>query len=453
MVLKFVYNFIIANLLLHSAHTSIPFDPYEDKSLFSISWVHPNDVADMLSLHSSRYERLEMKTSANEAYTCYIPLSPYTPEEDGLEQSKDDRLPFSEILQPFFQTERCHYRVEGYWTYEMCHGRHLSQYHKDDNKGTKGSSVSSDYFLGYFDTPSDHTVPLPRVSYNGLSLPYYEVLLSRGSSCDLLGGKGREASVKYICNPHGAHNEFLLIEETSTCFYSIIFGTNFLCSISAFLTDQLQSEEIQCVAEVGLSDSGEPLSATAVKQEGLYYERNNPRKRTAATEYDDGVPFKQLKKINVDNMAERFLNGEICLQGGSSGWWKYEFCYRDYVKQIHIDKSGSQEIVLGNWEEEKHIDWFTKKQFSAKLVSANAVLHLYTGGEMCDTTGKARLVVVRMRCLQSGTIDQVNLYLEEPKVCEYQLTVESNMFCDLIGNVGDYGLFKMKKKIGIEKKE
>ena len=71
----------------------------------------------------------------------------------------------------------------------------------------------------------------------------------------------------------------------------------------------------------------------------------------------------------------------------------------------------------------------------------------------CDTTGKARLVVVRMKCLQSGSMEQVNLYLEEPKVCEYQLTVESHMFCDLISNVGDYGLFRMKKKIGIEKKE
>ncbi|KAI6646583.1 Endoplasmic reticulum lectin 1 [Oopsacas minuta] len=442
-------------LFLQPALTTIPFDPYEDKSLFSISWIHPNDVSDMVSLLSSRYERLEMRTSANEAYTCYIPLSPYTPEEEGLEQSREDSIYFSEILQPFFLTERCHYRVEGYWTYEICHNKHLSQYHKDETKGEKLGAVSSDYFLGYFDTPPDHfnIIPLPRISFNGLSLPYYEVLLGRGSSCDLLGGRAREASVKYICNPNGEHNEFLQIEEISTCFYSIIFGTSFLCRLDVFNTNQLISEEIQCIAEIETAGIGEPISATAVKQESIQYEGFSARKRPVEMEYSDGIPFKQTKRLKVDNMAERFLAGEICLQGGTSGWWKYEFCYKDYVRQFHEDKTTSQEIVLGIWDEKAHIKWFEENESSSKLVSQSTVLHYYIGGEMCQATGKARAVVVKMKCLLSGSMEQVALYLEEPRVCEYQLTVESNLFCDMIRNIGDYGLFQYKKKVEKEKEQ
>ena len=448
MVFKCLSNFIIANCLFHSVLTTLPFDPYDDKTAFSIAWVHPNDVTDLVSLHSSRYEPLKLRTAANEAYTCYIPLVPQTQEEEGLIQSREDSIQFSEVLQPFFLSDRCHYRVEGFWTYEMCHNKHLRQYHKDESKGKKESGVSSDYNLGNFNTPPDHyhTVPLPRVAYSGLSLPYYEVKLRKGSNCDLLGGRSRQASVKYICNPRGEHNELLQIEEISTCYYSVIFGTSFLCRLSAFLTSAAQSEEIQCVAETDSSDSGEPLAAAAVRGESQSFEGKGAHRTSAPAEYTDGVPFTQTAKVAGENMAYKFLAGEICLQGGGTGWWKYEFCYGDYVKQFHADKSGKQEIRLGTWDMDSHISWFDENKSRNKLISQSTVLHFYTDGDICDETGTQRVVVVKMRCVQTSSMEQVTLYLEEPKVCEYQLTVESRMFCELMESVGDHGLFQVNIK-------
>ena len=445
---KSLSNFFIANLLFHSVLTTLPFDPYDDKIAFSIAWVHPNDVTDLVSLHSSRYEPLRMRTAANEAYTCYIPLVPLTQEEEGLVQSREDSISFSEVLQPFFLSDRCHYRVEGYWTYEVCHSKHLRQYHKDESKGKKASTISSDYSLGNFETVPEHyqTLPLPRVAYSGFSLPYYEVKLSKGSTCDLLGGKSREGAVKYICNPHGEHNEFLQIEEISTCYYSVIFGTSFLCRLSAFQSGAAQSDEIQCVAETDLSDSGEPVGAAVVRQDSESFEGKSVQRRAAATEYTDGVPFKQTNKIAGGNMAHKFLSGEICLQGGGSGWWKYEFCYADYVKQFHVDKSGRQEIRLGNWDPESHINWFDENKSSSTLVSQSAVLHFYTEGDLCEETGSLRVVVVKIKCVETDSLEQVTLYLEEPKVCEYLLTVESRMFCELMESVGEHGLFHVNKR-------
>ena len=446
---KCLTNFIIANLLFHSVVlTALTFDPYDDKTTFSIAWLHPNDVTDLVSLHSSRYEALRLRTALNEAYTCYIPLAPLTPGEEGLVLSTEDRIQFSESLQPFYLSDRCHNRVEGYWTYEVCHGKQLRQYHKDESKGKKASVVSPDYTLGYFDSPPEHyqTLPLPRVAYSDLTHPYYEVKLSKGSSCDLLGGRGREASVKYICNPHGEHNEFLQIEEISTCYYSVVFGTSFLCRLSAFQSSSSLSEEIQCIAETDSSDSGEPLAAAAVRVAAEAFEWKGVQRRTAASDSTDGVPFKQAPKPAVENMAHKFLVGEICLQGGGTGWWKYEFCYGDYVNQFHVDKSGKQEIRLGTWDQDAHINWFEENRSSNKLVSQNAVLHYYPGGDMCEETGTPRAVVVKMRCVQTGSMEQVTLYLEEPKVCEYMLTVESRMFCQLMENIGDNGLFQVSMK-------
>ena len=43
--------------------------------------------------------------------------------------------------------QTCAYRLESYWTYELCHGRFLRQYHEErDGKEVK----VQEYFLGHF---------------------------------------------------------------------------------------------------------------------------------------------------------------------------------------------------------------------------------------------------------------------------------------------------------------
>ena len=66
----------------------------------------------------------------------------------------------------------------------------------------------------------------------------------------------------------------------------------------------------------------------------------------------------------------------------------------------------------------------------------------YSGGEVCDVTGKPRKIEVKMKCKQADSPSTVSLYLLEPKICEYVLGVESPLVCDILPHVDpDTGLF------------
>ena len=53
-----------------------------------------------------------------------------------------------EILEQLFATQSCAYRLEHYWTYELCHGRYIRQYHEE----REGKNVKlTEYTLGKYD--------------------------------------------------------------------------------------------------------------------------------------------------------------------------------------------------------------------------------------------------------------------------------------------------------------
>merc|ERR1712210_68546 len=66
----------------------------------------------------------------------------------------------------------------------------------------------------------------------------------------------------------------------------------------------------------------------------------------------------------------------------------------------------------------------------------------YSGGDICDVTGKPRKIEVKMKCKQADSPSTVSLYLLEPKICEYVLGVESPLVCDILPHVdSNTGLF------------
>lgn len=137
-----------------------------------------------------------------------------------------------------------------------------------------------------------------------------------------------------------------------------------------------------------------------------------------------------------------FLKGKNCLSGGS-GWWKYELCYGSYVRQYHIDKNGEQSLVLGAFNADAHIEWLQKNPHKRPLPigSRTELIHFYTDGTLCDKTGKPRQTEVRLKCPEkSSSLSSVTLYLLEPKTCEYELTVQSSLICDILDLADKNGL-------------
>lgn len=75
---------------------------------------------------------IRVTTSDKEKYECQIP------ELHVKEMQNSDKYegptPIN-LLKPLFSQKICSYRLESYWSYEVCHGRYVRQYH-EEREGT-----------------------------------------------------------------------------------------------------------------------------------------------------------------------------------------------------------------------------------------------------------------------------------------------------------------------------
>ena len=82
-------------------------------------------------------DTIPMLTRHGEKYVCTIPR------RDGKDNENDNKNSYEgqtalALLEPLFVSQSCAYRLEHYWTYELCHGRFLRQYHEErDGKTIK----------------------------------------------------------------------------------------------------------------------------------------------------------------------------------------------------------------------------------------------------------------------------------------------------------------------------
>lgn len=114
------------------------------------------------------------------------------------------------------------------------------------------------------------------------------------------------------------------------------------------------------------------------------------------------------------------------------------------MEQYHIEKDGSRtSINLGYFVKSKHLEWIENnpKKRPKPLSQRTQLSHLYSGGTVCDKTGKPRQTEVKLKCLENASsLNAVSLYLLEPKYCEYILGVESPLICDILSRADENGL-------------
>lgn len=94
------------------------------------------------------------------------------------------------------------------------------------------------------------------------------------------------------------------------------------------------------------------------------------------------------------------FNHEIFVLQGS-GWWTFEICYNDYIKQVHREKGKPDEIFfLGffNWQD--HIKWINENEKKKPNLEAkgtrNVIYHFYSSGSICEKTGEQRVTEVNI---------------------------------------------------------
>ncbi|CAK1540714.1 unnamed protein product [Leptosia nina] len=467
------------------------FKGFDDTILFTIDWpgtpAKLENIVDNKEFKVQESEKLKVKTTQKEEYECQLPVL-----KDRVSTNIEDYsgpTPF-DLLKPIFSQKICSYRLESYWSYEVCHGRHVRQYH-EDREGKQAKT--HEFFLGRW-SEEEHLKlgaeikALQEAKENfkttkveGMSLPYVEIAMSDGTICDL-SGSPRRTRVLYVCYTHGKH-EIYSMKETSTCEYEIIILSGLLCDHPQFKPKDDSENVISCLPLKGAPKKPENLIRSEFESLRFTYQsiklNNNDKDKDVLAvlkvekvEKDGETHLKfelhplaeegdiiqdtkgtaALDKpipISDDSPVRAFLNGENCLNGGT-GWWKYEFCYGQHVVQYHIDRAGERtSLILGEFDEATHLEWIRENRAKApKPVEVRtSVSHFYSNGDICDKTGKPRQTEVKLKCLEnSSSPAQVSLYLLEPRTCNYILGVESPLICEILPLADENGLIKMKPK-------
>ncbi|XP_023175325.1 endoplasmic reticulum lectin 1 [Drosophila hydei] len=466
-----------------AAHDAKDFD---DSVLYKIDF----EVPSLLNDPELGGQLRTFYTQEKEKYECLIPELE-TPKEE--EKTNQPELSPIALLQPIFSAPTCSFRIEAYWSYEICHGHHVRQYHEE----REGKNVKfQEYYLGKWseektelakktwelERKADGKPKYKTLKIDNTRYPYFEMEFTDGTMCDIIDAP-RTTMVRYVCYPHGK-DDIYSFKETSSCNYEAIILTSSLCAIPAFHAEETKEISIKCFNSQ--TDPHKPISM--LRQELSEWEESEndllvskeskaPAKLFSKTD-GDMVTFKYSgnvdkiilelmanSDIDVDNEYQQllisrsasgttpaplndltpikeFISGKNCLTGGT-GWWKYEFCYGRHVRQFHKDKNSEVELFLGYFSEESHRLWASSNpdKGARRPGFTSSIWHHYEKGTHCDRSGLPREVDVKLTCTPvttSGTA--VSMYLLEPKTCQYILVVESPIICDLMHYADDSGL-------------
>lgn len=447
------------------------FKPFDDSVLFKLAWSSGGAPEELLRKYKENALNADEAVVVNsvdlEKYICSIP-QPYI-EESSAKKEYFGQTP-RQLLQPLYQLRSCTYRIEMYWTYELCHGRYLLQYHEEKDVTRKISR--QEYYLGQYmadsvaaDEEKFDPMNPPNRKVEDQLLPYYPVRYIQGTVCDITK-KPRVTTVQYVC-VEGSKNQIYSFEEVSSCEYEIVVLTPRLCSHPAFKMEEKKELDVACYPLDG--SPSQPTALTVWEEREKWEARQQHRKILFQNKESFRQSREREKREKEDkeeqdryrredpsappttdqSLVDSFLSGDYCLYGGS-GWWKHEYCHGKQVIQFHEDpKSGRIDILLGAWKEDVHLKWISDRPHKRPLRvdgKIRQVSHYYSGGDVCDLTNQPRTVEVRLRCREAkGNSNAVTLYLLEPKSCEYILGVESEMFCALLQTADENGMLKKKE--------
>lgn len=223
----------------------------------------------------SESESIVVTSHNQEKYKCFLPK---LQEESKTEDPSTLETSALDYLEPLFIGDICSYRIETYWTYEICHGNYIKQYHEErDGK----SSKLQEYYLGKW--TKDMTAELRKTieanrneklrykKIDGLNLPYFEVEMIDGTLCDL-NNEPRTTKIHYVCYAHGK-NEIYSLKETSTCNYEIVVLTPNLCLHPKYKIQETKDNSINCVPLEGSPKKPKSLLAMEVESMKLRYQK------------------------------------------------------------------------------------------------------------------------------------------------------------------------------------
>ncbi|XP_045467077.1 endoplasmic reticulum lectin 1-like [Harmonia axyridis] len=390
-------------------------------------------------------EKFNITSSMGEKYTCAIAKN-----DEITQKEAPYKGPLAvEFIEHLFNKGICSYRLDPYWTYELCHGKHIRQYHEilDDSM-----LMLQQYTLGRMGTKeremvirrkkeeerrkmqnSTHTIKTKRV--DNRDLPFVEIAMTEGSVCEHNKRKLRRSNVYYICDMKGNH-DIHTVKEVTSCVYEIIISTPLLCAHPKYRPKRIAGTTITCYAK-------EKSPKVPYNLAKIYWERKRIIENAARGEgrmefitYD--------KNSNVDNLeVGDFLSGKNCISGGT-GNWRFEFCYGRYINQYTYGILGIRTtICLGKFNLNKHLEWIRSRPYKRPkpLGYRTYITQFYTDGSVSNITGRPRQTEVKLKCIENTTHkDALVMYLHEINFGKYLLGIESPILCQVVPKADEDGL-------------
>ena len=339
------------------------------------------------------------------------------------------------IIMPLYA--HCVKRKTGWWTYEVCHGDEIRQYHEEDHRVDSSQSWS----LGTIDNPSSSLMLHPRAPVPGRDTQttpgYVSVNFGGGQICDEIGAP-RSGSLRYVCgvSPAATQSSIESIEEPSKCAYTIVVHVPALCALPEYTGSVPPPPTVGTTAGAGAGAGG----------------KVNPK---ALPDSADAVAawYKEKCFYRVD------------------GWWTYELCVNKHVRQFRQEGNEvTAEFILGLYNGVKApppgssagqraavagptaatADASTASGSSSGSGSGGYVNSLdkkgrpersfasseYTAGDACELddwgVSRRRQTEVRFKCAENSAnaLDSV-LSVREVATCTYMLVFASAKLCQL----------------------
>ncbi|XP_029449287.1 endoplasmic reticulum lectin 1 isoform X2 [Rhinatrema bivittatum] len=406
---------------------------------FRLTWPGPEVTLPTTGVLYKEDNYVIMTTIHKEKYKCLLPLLA----NENEEEQRDYKGPTPrELLEPLFKQSSCSFRIESYWTYEVCHGKYIRQYHEEKETGQKINS--QEYYLGNMikksssreaddkqEEKKEETLKkIPTKNIEGQKTPFYPVEMGNGTPCSLKQNQPRMSTVMYICHPEAKH-EILSVTEITTCEYEVMILTPLLCTHPQYRFRASPVNDIFCQSLPGSPLRPRSLDKFERQQEIMKTSFRRPKEEemhSAEEKFSSAhkpinIGSQQplsghISKLTDDQLIKEFLSGSYCFHGGV-GWWKYEFCYGKHVHQYHEDKDSGKTttIVVGTWKEEEHVEWAKKKNTAVShllkedsMQSVKMVSHFYGNGDICDLNEKPRQVIVKLK-LSVADVKNLNLLM------------------------------------------
>eukprot|EP01107_Rhizomastix_libera_P018037 TRINITY_DN897_c0_g1_i1.p1 TRINITY_DN897_c0_g1~~TRINITY_DN897_c0_g1_i1.p1 ORF type:complete len:419 (+),score=167.90 TRINITY_DN897_c0_g1_i1:178-1257(+) len=121
----------------------------------------------------------------------------------------------------------------GYWSYELCYGDHLRQFHEENGE------IMMEYFLGRKTQDSHITI----LESGNPSITYFE-----GTTCDLTNEKRKTEIVFKCVDTKHSKRELVSINEGPSCVYTLVVHVKNLCKEKE---NDERSDAIHCITRNG----------------------------------------------------------------------------------------------------------------------------------------------------------------------------------------------------------